>query len=293
MKQITIRRMTLTDLILNIFFKIRFWFYRNFYKKKLKNISPLEKENLEITFEDDFNEKSWGKASEHKKWGIGEGWGIFHPDKTSVYYGEPTLNLDSTATFTVKHNPKTFPDDHRTGNPITIPFEVSLLSTQKSFRQQYGRWECRCTIPFDPGVWPAFWMWGSTWPPEIDVFELYGNKDGKTAGKQKMAMHFGSDDQGNRSSTRAWGVWIEKKPKKVAPPKFHEFVCEWSPDKIEFTTNGVKIMRFTHKKTLEWFNANIAQMWVVVNHSIQEKYEYSEDYTSEFLVDYVRVYKNI
>ena len=211
--QIIIRRMTLTDLIFNIFYKIRFWFYRNFRKKKLKNISPANKPGLELTFDDDFNKVSWSTTSD-TKWLSREGWGSFHPDKTSVHYGPPELLYGTSyAKFTVKYNPRTFPDDHRTGNPITIPFEVSLLSTQKSFKQQYGRFECRCTIPFDPGVWPAFWMWGSTWPPEIDVFELYGNKDGKSAGKQCINLHYGHDEDGTRSSTKSWDVWVQKKPK--------------------------------------------------------------------------------
>jgi len=305
--QIIIRKMTLTDIICNNFYKVRFWFYRNLRKKKLKNISPAAKDGLELTFEDEFTQKSWGKASEHKKWVIGEGWGMFHPDKKTVYYGEPTLNLDSTASFTVKYNPKTFPDDHRTGNPITIPFEVSLLSTQKSFKQQYGRFECRCTIPFDPGVWPAFWLWGSTWPPEFDIFELYGNLDGKTAGKQCINLHYGHDSDNTRGS-RGWHLWIERKPKKSGPPKFHEFVVEWGPDKIEMFTDGIKIFRFTNKKIIKYYNVELAQQWIVVNHSLQEKYggkqrndyvpikdgefQYPDDYYSEFFVDYVRAYKN-
>ena len=92
-----------------------------------------------------------------KKWKIGEGWGAFHPDKMNVYYGPPEIIPNtSTAKFTVKHKPKTFVYQ---GQDVEIPFQVSLLSSQKSFKQQYGRWECRCTIPFNPWVWPAFWMW--------------------------------------------------------------------------------------------------------------------------------------
>ena len=301
MKQIIVRRMTLADYICNVFFKVRFWCYRNFFKSKLKNTSPEEKNGKEITFIDNFDEVSWSGNKDTSKWMWGEGWGQFHPDKPSVYYGPPEL-IDGTslAKFTVKYNPKTFPDDHRTGNPITIPFQVSLISTQKSFRQQYGRWECRCTLPMDPAVWPAFWMWGSTWPPEIDVFETYGGKDGKKGGVQCINLHFGNTKDGTKGSTRSWDVKIQRKMKQ----QFHEFVCEWGPDKIEFFTDGVKIYRFTNKKTLKWFNDSIAQMWVVVNHSLQEKYlketngeqtidfEVTPDFYSEYLVDYVRAYKN-
>ena len=307
--QIIVQRMTLLDLILNVFYKIRFWFYRNFHKKKLKNISPTNKEGWELTFEDDFNRKTWSPSGDDTKWKIGEGWGAFHPDKANVYYGEPKLNLDSTATFSVKYNPKTFPNDFRTGNPITIPFEVSLLSSQKSFKQKYGRFECRMSLPFDKAAWPAFWTWGSTWPPEIDILESTGGMDGKTVGRNAINLHYGSTQDGTKSSSGGWRYWVQKKPHDFIDPlrpKFHEFVCIWGPKKIEVFTNGIKVFRITNKKTLKWFNAETAEQWVVINHSLQNGFT-TEDaeppaqwpdhilpkyYTSEFLVDYIRVYKN-
>ena len=137
------------------------------------------------------------------------------------------------------------------------------------------------------------------------MFELYGGIDGKNAGKQKINLHFGHNEDGTRTSSRGWGVWIEKKPKKLSKPKFHEFVVEWSTDKVECFTDGVKIYRYTNKKLLKYFNEDTAQQWIVVNHSLQEQFskdkenyegleqnfKYSDDYYSEFFVDYVRAYK--
>jgi len=285
--QIKIKSMTLLDLIINIFYRVRFWFYRNFYKKKLKNSSSTEKDGWNITFKDDFDKETWSTSGENTKWVIGEGWGLFHPNKLNTYYGAPEIiSNTSTAKFTVKHNPRTF---NWEGKDLSIPFETSLLSTQLSFKQRYGRWECRCTIPFEPTVWPAFWMWGSTWPPEIDVFEFMNGSEGKKAGIQAINLHFGTDVDGNRSNMGGWEICIQKKPEV----KFHEFVCVWSPDKIEFITDGIKVMRFTLKETLEWFNKNTAEMWVIISHSIQSDIIPNQDFTSEFLVDYIRVYKNI
>jgi len=303
MKQIIIRRMTLGDFISNIFFKIRFWFYRNFYKIKLKNSSPINKEGWELTFEDEFDIETWSPSGDNTKWKIGEGWGAFHPDKPNVYYGAPEIIPNSSlAKFTVKYNPKTFSNDQRTGNPITIPFEVSLISSQKSFKQQYGRFECRMTLPFDKAAWPAFWTWGSTWPPEIDILESTGGMDGKNVGKNKFNLHYGFTKDNTKDSLRGWGIWVQKKPATM----FHEFVCIWSDKKIELFTNGIKVFRITNKKTLNWFNVETAKQWVVVNHSLQngfttedanppaqwENHILPKNYTSEFLVDYVRVYKN-
>lgn len=288
--QIKIRRMTLTDLILNYFYRVRFWFFRNFCKKKLSNQSPTYKEGWDITFEDEFNEVSWGK-SESDKWLIGEGWGLFHPDKPNVWYGPPELIENSScAKFSVKYNPRLFPDDYRTGNPILIPGEVSLLSTQKSFKQQYGRFECRFTLPQEPYTWPAFWTWGSTWPPEIDIWEPRGGDDGSLIGRNVINLHYGKTSDGTKSSSRGWKYWITRKPKAG---KFHELACEWGPDKIEVFQDGIKVYRFTLKETLEWFNAETAKQWIVINHSVQASFSPDENYHSEFLVDYIRAYKKI
>jgi beta-glucanase (GH16 family) len=298
--QIKIRRMTLSDFILNHFYRIRFWFFRNFWRSKLSNSSSRNKEGWDITFEDEFDEVSWNKSGTNKKWKIGEGWGSFHHSKPNVYYGPPELVPNSScAKFTVKYNPKEF---DRQGEHYKIPFEVSLLSTQKSFKQQYGRWECRCTFPKEPWTWPAFWTWGSTWPPEIDIWEPRGGKDGKRIGRNMINLHFGKTEDGTKGSSKGWPYWIEKEP----TGKFHEFVCIWTPDKIEIYTDGIKIYRFTLKETLKWFNAETALQWIVINHSLSagfttedaippaewEDHILPKDYTSEFLVDYIRTYKN-
>ena len=138
MRQIIVKNMTLGNYISNVFYKARFWSYRKIFKWKLTNYSPRYKEGLDLTFEDDFDKADWGSGDQYK-WNVGEQWGKFHPRKTIQYYGPPELAENSCAKFTIKYKPKTFPDDHITGNPITIPFENSLLCTAHSFRQQHGQ----------------------------------------------------------------------------------------------------------------------------------------------------------
>ena len=282
------RRMSLIDYIKNVYYKVRYTFYRKFVSSKLKNYSSKEKSNKLLTFDDDFNEVSWNKFGDGAKWKNGT---RFHPDRLNVYYGPPEIVGSSKGKFTVKYKPKSF--QHK-GETIIIPFEVSLLSSEHSFNQQYGRFECRCTLPPDKGVWPAFWLWGSTWPPEIDVLECYGRKDGKKAGVQEINLHYGHDEEGNRSRTRTWKIKIEDQ--KNLATHFHEYAVEWFSDKIECFTDGVKIYQYTRKDILErWFNVDIAKMRIVINHSIREQDvgKDESDYYSEFLVDYIRAYKNI
>lgn len=298
MKQIIVRKMTLSDYLLNSFYKFRFWFYRNFNKSVFKDRSEPMKKKKEIVFKDNFDRETWGTKQDGLNWTVG-GHASYHPGNLSQYYGPPKLvriNNKIYTEFTVKHQSRTFASGHwpnTTTHDIDIPYEVSRLSSIDSFRQNHGRFECRCTIPHDRAVWPAFWMWGSTWPPEIDVFEFYGGKDGKKAGIQEINLHYGLEKEGNKEMMGAWGVKIERKqPKEL---KFHEFACEWSKDKIEVFTDGIKIFRYTRKDVLDkWFNTEVAEMWVVINHAFQHEFLAKDDrsFKSSFFVDYVRVYKN-
>ena len=296
MKQIIVKRMTLSDYISNLFYRIRFWSYRKIFKGKLKNKSSEIKDNLELTFIDEFDEVSWGNQSDDK-WIIGEGWGAYNPRKPINYFGAPELiEGTSLAKFTVKYKPKEFsvPEKHKEelGDKIIIPFEKTKIGTTKFFRQQYGQFECRCTIPYDRGAWAAWWIWGSTWPPEIDIFELFGKKDGKSAGVQEINLHYGKDAENNRSSIKGWPVRIDTIKNKN---EFHEFTLKWTDKKVECFTDGVKIFRYTRKDILDkWFNVMPdANMKLILNNGLDMKnVDLDEhDYYSEFLVDYVRVYK--
>lgn len=305
--QIIIRRMTFLDLIFNIFFKVRFWFYRNFYRRKLMNFSTTtNKPGWELTFIDDFGQISWsGDGQDGAQWKWGEHWGQFHPDHPEAgYAGEPLLHeMESSAVFLALYSPRVFPDDLRTGKPITINFQKSLLSSQASFSQKYGRFECRCTLPSGKGTWPAFWMWGEQktgtqengkfvkYYAEIDCFEFYGRKDGSKAGVQEINFHW-KRTPGNWGHCFPWKVKVEKA--KNVEKIFHEYAFEWKPDRIEMFTDGVKVFRWSRKDILdEYFNRETTRLWLIINNGIDGEIvtEKDTDYFSSFKVDYIRAYK--
>lgn len=284
--------MTATDLVCNIFYKFRFWFYRNYFSRKLQRLSTPSKQGWDLVFNDDFDKVSWSK-DETKKWRVGPSWGEFHPDNPFVYYGPPEfVRSTSCARFCIHYEPKTFSDDKRTGKPITISFKSSLVTTSHNFRKQYGRFESRSQIPYQKGVHTSFWLWGVNDGrySEIDIFEMYGGRDGSTAGIQEINLHYGMVNEKPWETMKAWKV-------KISDPEpiglLHEFAMEWSPGKIEMFTDGVKIFRYSRKKILEkWFGEN-TKLWIVQNHSIHPDHVKQEDkdYYSDYLVDYVRAYK--
>ncbi len=151
-----IKKQIFKDYFINQYLKIRYWFIRIFMYNKLSNISDFDKDGYENTFFDNFTEKSWSKSGVKTKWKVGEHWGMVHPDKLNMYYGAPSLK-ENKGLFKVEYKPAVW---NINGKPTIIPFKASLLSSHYSFKQTYGRFECRCTLPKEPYAWSAFWIWG-------------------------------------------------------------------------------------------------------------------------------------
>ena len=279
-----IRKLKLRDYFTNLYLKYRYQFIRHFRPKRLINKSPIHKENHKLIFCDNFDKENWDYNG-YDKWRIGETWGLYHPDKPNVYYGPPTVKKDDGVTaFTVKYKPKKFLS-LRNDDKINIPFEVSLLSSEKMFRSKYGRFECRMTLPKEPGTWPAFWLYGNPWPPEVDIIETYGGGSGQRNRIQEINIHYGANPK--IKNIGAWKIKIDKA--KNLGKNFYEFAFDWTPQRMDFYTNGIRVFQFTDDEILnEWFNTD---MFIIINNSLQSSFMPDEDYYSEFLVDYIRVYK--
>ncbi len=257
--------------MINLFLKLRYFYYRNFKSYNLKNYSNKNKKGYLLTFEDDFNEVSW--EGPNKKWIIGEHWGEYHPKRPFVYFDKPKLGNNSTAIFEVKYNPKVI-------NGITLPFSASWLSTHGLFTQQYGRFECRMTLPHMKASWPAFWTYGPTWPPEIDTIEAYGDSR-----IQEINIHYQVPGQHKKS------IGAKKFRTYLFEDQFNEYAVEWEPNEIRFYTDNVLIYVCRDKNILDTMNG---EQHVLVNNNIQPRFLKQEEYYSyysSFKVDYVRVYK--
>ena len=128
-------------------------------------------------------------------------------------------------------------------------------------------------------------MNGTSWPPEIDVFEIDGRPD---QSDQKINLHYGVNENSKHPSLGSWDG------NALRVGEWQEFVLDWTPEKIEMYTDGIKIFQCTDKNVLKWYNAEDAQMWVLIYQSVIGDVEKpNTPPISEFVVDYVRVYKNI
>jgi len=284
-RRLHIRRLTFKDRIINNWLVFKWQLIKIFHPNKMNNLSNRDKKNYTLVFEDNFDKKNWDIFGDDR-WKIGESWGMWHPNKSNVYYGEPKLDKEKRmAKFTCKYKPKEFITEN--GEVITIPYEVSLLSSNNWFKKKYGRFECRMSLPNAPQSFPAFWLWGGDPYAEIDIFEGNGRKSGKTIVYQDMNLHWVDEEE----------IWKQLRISRIKldsvfsnfKDKFYEFALEWTPNKIEIFTNGVKVFQYTKKEVLE--KRFSIPMLIVINNSIRSNYkQHNESYYSEFYVDYIRVY---
>ncbi len=267
-------------------FDIRNGFSRINYSFRKKNSETLTLPkccaNYQRTFYDSFNN------FDSEKWSKGQPWGSYHPDFLHQYYGKEQIYVkDGLLHLLNEYAPITF---YKNANDsISIPYGTGLINSlnQKCF--QYGYFAIRSKNPQGPATWPAFWLTGkNNWPPEIDIFEMYGKKNGKNIHKQTMTIHAGKVE--NR--TKKMIVKKMQLPKNT-DTEFHIYACLWEPKKITFYTDGVKIKTIKLNKWMQQFYKE--PMYLIINNALDHEHLNSlknAEMPQDFQVDWVQVYQS-
>jgi hypothetical protein len=142
----------------------------SFYRKELR--PKLDFSKWTLTFEDQFD------SINLQKWRLGQAWGQVHPENLHQYYDDSSVHSkDGYLILDGSYKPKYI--FHNTQS-VKVPYAIGLINTDISFKQKYGYFEIRSKNPTGPATWTAFWLTGAhKWPPEIDILEMYGRKNGK------------------------------------------------------------------------------------------------------------------
>jgi beta-glucanase (GH16 family) len=242
--------------------------------------SALLNQGWELTFSDDFD------SLDLKKWRVGQAWGEMHPENPHQYYSASEVyTKDGYLYLGGSYKPKLI---RYMDSLVMVPYAIGLVNTDISFTQKYGYFEIRSKNPSGPATWPAFWLTGATrWPPEIDIFEMYGGKTGKTIHNQSATIHWG------KNHTKS----MDFLTKKINLPNntdstFHTYGCEWTADHIRFYTDGRLVSHIrVNEKLNQWLNE---EMVIVINNCFERQYlKYlPETFTgNQFVIDWIRVYK--
>lgn len=239
--------------------------------------NSMDKEGWELTFSEEFSDT----ILDTNVWRKTFYWGQSLYAETEQYYIDSAFFVKGGVLYIEgKKQTVTGTVYDSTNTPLLRTFEYTsgLINTSDAFAQQYGYFEIRCKSPYGQGFWPAFWLLVyDRWPPEIDVFEIKGNKPDQL----HMANHFRNLEggMGHRNTT-------------IKGPNFstdfHVFAIEWNMKEIIWYMDNTQVYRsevgIPHEK-----------MWMVINLAIGGNFSgFTDDSTPSpayLEVDYVRVYR--
>jgi beta-glucanase (GH16 family) len=164
-----------------------------------------------------------------------------------------------------------------------------VVNTFHSKNFTYGYFAIRSKNPSGPATWPAWWLTGkNNWPPEIDIFEMYGKSTGDAVNTQTMTVHTG------KVETHTKQMMMKKlRVSEDTDSAFHIYACLWTPKKIDFYTDGIKVKSIRFNRWMAQFYQE--PMFLVLNNALENTYIpqliESGNKTSDFQVDWVQVYQ--
>ncbi|MBW6490694.1 MAG: glycoside hydrolase family 16 protein [Lentimicrobium sp.] len=245
------------------------------------NFQKLDDRNWQLTWSDEFAGTA-GQLPDASKWafdlGTGDnGWG--NSELQSYTNSPANVSLDGNGNLVITAI--------RSGNSFTS----ARINTKGLFSQKYGRFEARLKTPYGPGLWPAFWMLGTSietvpWPGcgEIDIMELRGQEPHIIHG----TIH-GPGYSGGNPITKSYALNNDR-----FDADFHLYAIEWDKDKIDFFVDDYLYQRIERSDVPgEWVYDE--PFFILLNVAVGGNYvgfpTAQTPFPQKMVVDYVRVYQ--
>jgi beta-glucanase (GH16 family) len=170
------------------------------------------------------------------------------------------------------------------------PYTSARLNSRALQEFQYGRIEGRLKLPSGQGIWPAFWMVGSSssWPMggEIDIMEFIG----KTPDTVYQTVH-GPGYAGAKGIGSHFALTADS-----LKNDFHVYAIEWQPDEIRWFVDAREVFKLTPGQIpagTKWVFDH--KFFVILNLAVGGGWPGYPDATTvfpqQFQVDYVRYYQ--
>ncbi len=169
-------------------------------------------------------------------------------------------------------------------------YNSSRITTKGKVEFQYGIVEVRAKLPKGKGLWPAIWMLGNDidsnpWPNvgEIDIMEYVG----KNPGVIYTSLHTAS----------SYGETINSKQTNIAgiEDDFHVYKADWSKEQISFYIDKKLVYTYNPEQKNDRTWPYNKPFYMVLNMAIGGNFGGPEIdnsiFPQEFLIDYIRVYK--
>jgi beta-glucanase (GH16 family) len=180
--------------------------------------------------------------------------------------------------------------------PSTGVYTSARLKSQGLFSFQYGRIEARMKLPESQGMWPAFWLLGSSiatvnWPAcgELDIME---HIDGSNPSNEGYDWTQGSIHGANLSGG------IQYHPAGFSAVAWHTYGMIWSKGEIQYYVDSPSSIyaTFTPATQSGTWPFDSGPEFILLNLAVGGSWPGSPDastvFPSEIQVDYVLLFTN-
>ena len=174
-----------------------------------------------LVWHDEFD----GTAIDSANWTYDIGAGGWGNGEAQYYTSRPENARIEDGMLVIEAHQEKYEDSYYTS---------ARLKTQGLQSFQYGRIEARIKVPSGDGVWPAFWMLGSSfdgtnWPDcgEVDIMEYVGREPDLIMGTLHGPGYSGA------SGMSQWN-----RQEYAIADDFHTFAIEWVPGQIDWYYDG-------------------------------------------------------
>jgi beta-glucanase (GH16 family) len=193
-----------------------------------------------LVFSDEFNDDSLDTSVWNYETGYGsDGWGN---DEWQLYTSSEDNVKVENGTLII--SARTSGNNGKRDGSITSG-RINTMD-KKSFR--YGKIQASIKIPYQLGLWPAFWMLGSNfsddgWPEcgEIDIMETFANH---LSNKENQGtLHWWNEDINIKTDSIAYNNMVYPYPNigEFSTPlndDYHIYEIEWDKEKIVWKVDG-------------------------------------------------------
>ena len=184
-------------------------------------------------------------------------------------------------------------------------YTTGYVDTIGRYDRQWGRWEVRAKLPTpvgsSRGVWPAFWLRGTSTPGEIDVVEAWGEptvRTGYRSGSYQWTVHEDTMSPEGSEKRSGWGTPAGSTP---VANDFHLYAVDWSPDCLVFSFDR-QVVGVVTPADAPWLTTSLSgPANIRLNLQVGQSYWGFANpadglltaLPAQLLVDYVRVYRPI
>jgi beta-glucanase (GH16 family) len=176
-----------------------------------------------LVWHDEFD----GTAIDSANWTYDIGSGGWGNGEAQFYTSRPENARIEDGMLVIEAHQEKYEDSYYTS---------ARLKTQGLQSFHYGRIEARLKVPSGDGVWPAFWMLGSSfdgtnWPDcgEVDIMEYVGREPDLIIGTLHGPGYSGAS-----------GVSQWNRQEYAIADDFHTYAIEWKADQIDWYYDGEK-----------------------------------------------------